>query len=194
MSIILASASPRRKELLSLIGIRNFEIIPSHKEEDHAPDMSPEETVKAISLTKARDIAEGRWNDVIIAADTLVCLDGVLLGKPADKEDARRMLRLLSGARHTVYTGVSVISGGKELSEYEASDVFFRDMTDDEIESYIGSGEPMDKAGAYGIQGLGSVFVRKIEGDYFNIMGLPVHRLCLMLKHFGIDVIAQNKG
>jgi len=192
VSIILASASPRRKELLSLIGIHDFEVIPSQKEEDPATGLSPAETVMALSLAKARDIAETHGGDLVIAADTLVCLDGALLGKPRDRESAREMLRALSGAKHTVYTGVAICRGGDELVEHEATDVYFRPMTDGEIENYIDSGEPMDKAGAYGAQGLGSVFVRKIDGDFFNVMGLPVHRLCLMLRRFGIDVIANK--
>ena len=191
MSVILASASPRRKELLEKIGL-TFCVIPSDAEEDIDSSLTPEEQVKALSLLKGRDVAASHNDDLVISADTLVCLDGELLGKPANEDDARRMLRRLSGAKHSVYTGVSIICGGAELSEYEKTDVYFRDLSDEEINNYIASKEPMDKAGSYGAQGLGSVFVSRIDGDFFNVMGLPVHRLALMLRRFGIDVTALS--
>jgi septum formation protein len=123
---------------------------------------------------------------LVIAADTVVTLDGRVLGKPADEEEAKQMLSLLSGRRHEVYTGVTLAKGATSRSEYEVSAVWFRDLLPDEIEAYVATGEPMDKAGAYGVQGLGSLFVSRIEGDFYNVMGLPVCRLGQMLPSFGV--------
>ena len=187
MRIILASKSPRRRELLKNLGITDFEVIPAHGEERLVSGLSPEDEVRSIALGKAREVAQAcSGDDVVIAADTLVFLDGEPLGKPASRDDAFRMLRALSGRSHSVLTGVAVIRGEDELCECESTRVFFRDLSDDEIEKYVDSGEPMDKAGAYGIQGRGSVFVPRGEGDYFNVMGLPVARLYLMLRQMGI--------
>jgi len=189
MGIILASKSPRRQELLKLMGINDFKIIPSDAEENIGAGLSPADTVKEIALMKARDVRNKCGNDdVIIAADTLVYLENVPLGKPKDEEDAADMLQKLSGRMHSVYTGVAVIYGGKEFSAGEGTDVYFREITDAEIEKYIKSGEPMDKAGAYAIQGKASVFVEKINGDYFNVIGLPVCRLYGMLKDLDINL------
>lgn len=187
MRIILASQSPRRQELLKNLGFTDFEIIPAKGEEQIIAGLLPEEEVCAIALGKAREVALQCGNDsLIIAADTLVFLDGKPLGKPKDKNDAVRMLKALSGRAHTVMTGVAVIYNGHETAEYESTKVFFRDMTDAEIVRYVESGEPMDKAGSYGIQQFGSVFIPRIEGDYFNVMGLPVCRLYSMLEKMGI--------
>lgn len=188
MKITLASASPRRRELLSSLGME-LEIIPSLKDEEVPDGLSPEETVKHIALSKARDVV-GRADILpVIAADTLVYADGKPLGKPKDKEDAKRMLHILSGRSHYVSTGVAVTNGMRELSAAETSKVFFRPMTEAEIDWYVNTGEPMDKAGAYGIQKLGSVFIEKIDGDFFNVMGLPMCRLFLMLRELGYDMI-----
>lgn len=190
MKIVLASKSPRRQELLRVIGINDFEIMPAVGEENDGGAKTPQEAVCAISKHKALEIAEKCSEDtLIIAADTLVYLDGEPIGKPKDEEDAKMMLRALSGRDHKVLTGVALVLGGKVLTQCEETAVFFRNMTDDEIDGYIKTKEPMDKAGAYGAQGIGSIFVEKIEGDFFNVMGLPLCRLCAMLKEFGIKLV-----
>jgi len=191
--IILASASPRRRELLALMGVRDFAVIPAREEEAPPADLGPAETVREIALMKARDVA-AREPGLVIAADTLVWQDGALLGKPADGAEAAAMLRRLSGRKHTVFSGVAVLADGRELTDFEATDVWFREMSEEEIRFYVASGEPLDKAGAYGAQGLGSLFVRRIEGDFFNVMGLPVCRLGLMLKACGVDLASLNEG
>ena len=143
-----------------------------------------------LSRAKCLEIAsQAREDDVVIAADTVVCLDDQILGKPADEEDAARMLRALSGRDHRVFTGVTVARGDKVLSDYEETAVHFRPLTEREIAAYIATGEPMDKAGAYGIQGRASLFVRAIEGDYFNVVGLPLCKLGQMLKELGVELI-----
>ena len=188
MSIILASASPRRRELLEMMGVR-FEVIPA-KDEAEVTGLTPGETVAAIALEKAKSVAEERdSDDVVIAADTLVCLDGKLLGKPADEQEAFEMLKMLSGNEHQVYTGVAVYRNGKCMAEFEKTAVRFCKMTDEDIYAYIATKEPMDKAGSYGIQGKGAVYIEGINGDYFNVMGLPLHRLSNMLKEFGISLL-----
>ena len=189
MKIILASQSPRRRELLTLMGIRDFEIIPAAGEETPGSDPRPEKIVTRLARQKAEEVARSHPEALVIAADTLVFLDGVRMGKPKDRADAGRMLHRLSGRSHQVYSGVCVSCGGKTLTEYEGSSVVFRRLSDGEIDAYIATGEPMDKAGAYGIQGRGAMLVQQIEGDFFNIMGLPVCRLYLMLKQFGIDLL-----
>lgn len=187
MEIILASKSPRRRELLSLVGFTDFMVIPSDAEENISlPD--PGETVRQIALAKARDVSSRHPSALVIASDTLVFLDGQALGKPKDASDAKRMLTSLSGRRHEVFSGVALLKGGDETSFYEKTDVFFRRMTGSEIDAYIRSGEPMDKAGAYGAQGRGAVFIERIEGDFFNVMGLPVCRLVLALSEMGIPL------
>ena len=183
--VILASASPRRRELMLLLDIP-FEIIPAVGPEYVPEGAGPEEAVLALSRTKAREVAQAHPDNLVIGADTVVAIDGVILGKPADAADAARMLRLLSGREHRVYTGVTVIANGKTLSRAEMTRVFFRDMTEEEIQSYIATGEPMDKAGAYGYQGRASVYVQRIEGDFFNVVGLPLCRLGTMLKELGV--------
>jgi septum formation protein len=184
MGIILASSSPRRKELLEMMGICNFSVQPADVDEA-VPSMKPDEAVIHIACLKARKVADTCLeNDLVIAADTLVYLDGEALGKPQTARDAAQMLRRLSGARHSVYTGVAVIKNGREALFAEKTDVFFREISDAEIEAYIKTGEPMDKAGAYGAQGKGAVFIRRIEGDFFNVMGLPVCRLVTTLRGF----------
>jgi septum formation protein len=193
MGIVLASASPRRRELLEMLGFRGFSIIPADTEEV-IPARIPEEAVQIIAREKARAVksACGR-EDMIIAADTLVYLDGEALGKPRDEAEAKSMLSRLSGRKHTVLTGVALVCSGRELSFSEASDVFFRSMSDKEIAAYVKTGEPMDKAGAYGVQGCGAVFINRIDGDFFNVMGLPLCRLVQALGEFGIELpMMQN--
>lgn len=177
--IILASTSPRRRELLHLI-FDEFEAVSPAADETARPGASPEEMVTEIACRKAAaagllPVCGGK---IIIAADTLVCLDGEIYGKPTDTEDAKAQLRQLSGRAHTVYTGVCIIGGsGRSLSFCERSDVEFYPLSDEEIDTYIATGEPMDKAGSYGIQGKGALLVKAIHGDYYNVMGLPVARL-----------------
>ncbi len=189
MGIILASSSPRRRELLAMLGISGFDVIPADVDET-IPALEPDEAVIFLAMQKARKVAESRMgDDLIIAADTLVYLDGEPLGKPETEGDAKSMLRRLSGARHTVFTGVAIIKNGKEAAFAEKTDVFFRVVREDEIEAYIKTGEPMDKAGAYGVQGKGAAFISRIEGDFFNVMGLPICRLVTELRGFGDNIL-----
>ena len=189
MKIILASASPRRRELLEGLGLQ-LTIRPALGEEHPVPGLSGGETAKHLSRAKCLEIAADADADaVVIAADTVVCLDDEILGKPTDEQDAGRMLRALSGRDHRVFTGVTVARGGRVLSDYEETAVHFRPLSEREIEAYIATGEPMDKAGAYGIQGRASLFVRAIEGDYFNVVGLPLCKLGQMLKELGVELI-----
>jgi septum formation protein len=190
MNIILASASPRRKELMEMLGVENLKILPARGEEVPPEHASGAELVKALALAKAREVAAGcAAEDVVIGADTIVWVDGRPFGKPHSEAEAAQMLRRLSGDCHTVYTGVAVLHGGEETVEYEASRVWFRELSDGEIARYVATGEPMDKAGAYGAQGRGALFVRAIEGDFFNVMGLPLCRLGQMLKKQGVELL-----
>ena len=186
--IILASASPRRKELLSQIGV-TFEIIKAEKEE-HITSSIPTEVVKELSMQKAKEVAAKCDGSIIIGADTIVAMEGQILRKPKDRADAMRMLRLLQGKKHQVITGVTVLLGStKTLSFAEVTDVSLYPMTDAQIERYIATGEPMDKAGAYGIQGRFAAYVRGIEGDYNNVVGLPIGRLYQEVLSAGIDLL-----
>lgn len=188
VSIILASQSPRRRALLEQIGLSGFLVRPARGEERADPGLPPDRLVERLSAQKAAEAAAGAGpEDLIIAADTVVAADGRVLGKPADRQDAVRMLTLLSGRTHTVYTGVTVRRGEKILTESEAAEVRFRPLTAAEIRAYAATDEPMDKAGAYGIQGLGALLVEEIRGDYFCVMGLPLCRLGRMLARFGMD-------
>lgn len=194
MKVYLASASPRRREILNLAGIKHSVIIPEVSEEfDVAPD-TPAQTVEILSERKAKaalELLKDEKDDfLVIAADTVVAMGDNIFGKPRDTEDAFNTVRSLSGERHEVYTGVTVASRSKTVSFVEQSSVYFRDLSDEEIEKYIKTGEPMDKAGAYGIQGKGCVFVKRIEGDYFNIVGLPIYRVyCVMTNDFSYNLI-----
>ena len=190
MNIILASGSPRRRELLERMGIEDFEIITSDADESVDESLPPAEQVEVLSRRKADAVAaEVSADDLIIAADTVVAMDGVVLGKPADEEDAFRMLSALSGVRHHVFTGVTVRMGDRVLTRHEVTSVDFRTLEPEEVEEYIATGECMDKAGAYGIQGYGCLLVEGIVGDYYNVMGLPVALLARMLKLFGVDCL-----
>lgn len=189
MKIVLASASPRRRELLQLIGISDFTIRVSEAEETYPADLSPAQIVEYISREKAEAVACAP-DELIITADTMVFLDQARLGKPVDEADALRMLTALQGRRHTVRTGVTVRQGNHFLTESEATDVEFRPASEAELRAYIATGEPMDKAGAYGVQGKGALLVQRLEGDFFNVMGLPVLRLSRMLEQFGIHLLA----
>ena len=188
--VVLASASPRRKELMEMLGVENLTILPAKGEEVPPEHASGSELVMALALAKAREVAaQCGANDVIIGADTIVWVDDHPFGKPHSEAEAARMLRRLSGDWHTVYTGVAVLHNGRETSAFEESRVHFRPLDEEEIARYIRSGEPMDKAGAYGAQGLGALFVSRIEGDFFNVMGLPLCRLGQMLKEQGVELL-----
>jgi septum formation protein len=189
-TIILASASPRRKELLSLIGLK-FKVDVSDYEEDLGLKLKPHELAKFLSLEKARAIAGSYKDALIIAADTFIVFRGNLLGKPHTEKEALRMLTLLNGKSHSVITGYTVLdtNTNKKSSCSVETKVWFRKMTDDELRAYVRTREPLDKAGAYAIQGIGSLIVKKIEGDYFNVIGLPVASLAATLKKFGIRVL-----
>ena len=173
-----------------MLGVKDLKIIPAVGEEKAADKLPPEALVMALASHKAREMAARcASDDVIIAADTIVWFQGRVYGKPRDEAEAAHMLRSLSGRRHEVYTGVSVMRGGKEVLRYEHSFVRFRTMTDGEIAAYIATGEPMDKAGAYGAQGKGALFVEGIDGDFFNVMGLPLCLLGQMLKEQGVGLL-----
>ena len=175
MQLILASASPRRKELLSLYGIP-FTVKAADIDETMDPQKPASQEVERVSRLKAQAIPRSD-EDVVIAADTIVVCDNRILGKPKDPEEAISMLRLLSGRDHQVMTGCTVIKGNKTESFTEITDLHFRDLSDREILKYVESGEPMDKAGSYGIQGGAALFCERLSGDYYNVVGLPVCRL-----------------
>lgn len=174
-SIILASASPRRKEIFTLADL-SFEVLPSSVEEVVTKEI-PHEVVMELASQKAWDIWEKTQKDrMVVGADTVVACDGKILGKPKDEEDAFKMLSMLSGRTHQVYTGVSLIWKDREHTFYEETEVTFYPMTEEEILKYISTKEPMDKAGAYGIQGKAAAFIRGICGDYYNVVGFPIAR------------------
>lgn len=188
--IVLASASPRRQELLRRIGLTDFDVRVPETGEACPAGLTPQKTVEYISREKADAAAALCTGDeILITADTMVFLDGRRLGKPADGADALRMLTALQGRRHTVCTGVTVRQGGRSLTESESTEVFFRAAAEAELLAYIKTGEPADKAGAYGIQGRGALLVERINGDFFNVMGLPLLRLSRMLAQFGVSLL-----
>jgi septum formation protein len=178
---ILASNSPRRKQLMEMLGV-DFDVIISSVDEKINPELSEEELVMDLAYQKAVDIFRTHKDDIVLGFDTLVYIDGEALGKPKDPEDARRMLRLLSGRTHVVVTGCAIITKKVSKSFYVASEVVFYPLSEDEIDEYIQSKEPFDKAGAYAVQGLGSKFIRSIHGDFYTVMGMPVSRLYHELK------------
>ena len=186
--IVLASASPRRQALLRQIGIQDFEIRVSDADESYAPTLSPARIVETLSRRKAEAVPCAP-DELVIAADTMVFLDDQRLGKPADPADALRMLQSLQGRCHTVRTGVTVRQGNQYLTQSEETAVVFRPIPDTELLAYVSTGEPLDKAGGYGIQGLGALMVERIHGDYFNVMGLPLLRLSQMLGQFGVHLL-----
>ena len=189
-NIVLASGSPRRQELLQRIGITDFDIRVPETDEHYPAGLSPAQIVEYISREKADAAAKlCTPEEIVITADTMVFLDEARLGKPADEADALRMLTSLQGRHHTVCTGITVRQGGRSLTESESTEVYFRPATEAELRGYIATGEPMDKAGAYGIQGMGALLVEKINGDFFNVMGLPVLRLSRMLSRFGVSFL-----
>ena len=188
--IVLASGSPRRRELLERIGLTDFVVRVPEVEESFPGGLPPQEVVSYISREKAEAAAKLCGpGDIVITADTMVFLDDQRLGKPRDEAHALEMLTALQGRRHTVCTGVTLLQGAKRLTQSESTDVFFRSATEEELRRYIATGEPMDKAGAYGVQGRGALLVERLEGDFFNVMGLPVLRLARMLEKFGVFLL-----
>ena len=198
MNVILASQSARRRDILENLGIK-FDIKVSRVDESMDPHISAGENVEAVSLRKAMavetELGIGVEDDsLIIASDTVVVCDGAILGKPRDKAHATEMMRMLSGRRHSVISGIAVIYRGKRISAHEETEVEFRALSDSDIESYVSTDEPYDKAGGYGIQDKASVFVRGIHGDYLNVVGLPVFRLFQLLEtEFGINYFEISK-
>ena len=192
MRIILASKSPRRKEILENLGIK-FEIIVADADEN-CDIKAPDELVMTIATRKGRAVLDSlgenvRKDTLLIACDTLVYSDGEFLGKPRDDADARRMLKMLSGDSHEVLSGLYLYYEGREICRAESTKVFFDKMTEEDIRKYIASGEPRDKAGAYAIQGKASAYIKGIEGDYFNVVGLPAHLLMKTVKEeLGIEL------
>ena len=188
--IVLASGSPRRQELLNRIGITDFDIRVPQTDEHYPAGLTPAQIVDYISREKADAAAKlCTPEEIVITADTMVFLDQQRLGKPRDEADALRMLTELSGRRHTVCTGVTVRQGQRSLTRAQSTDVYFRPASESELRAYIRGGEPMDKAGAYGVQGQGALLVERIDGDFFNVMGLPVLLLSRMLAEFGVTLL-----
>lgn len=185
-TVILASRSPRRQQLLRQIGIP-FEVKENDVHEELDPHRSPEDNVLDLSLHKARSVARTIDKGIVVGVDTIVVLDGAMLGKPQNSAEAKKMLRLLSGREHRVYTGFTLyeVPGGRSFRDYEVTSVKFRTLEESEIEEYVRSGSPLDKAGAYGIQDdRGAVFVERINGCFYNVVGLPLTKFYVSLKHF----------
>ena len=181
--VVLASSSPRRRELLGLIGIPH-QVMPADIDERYLPGEVPRAHAERLAREKAARLKGA--GDVVIGADTIVVVDGDVLGKPGDDPEAARMLRRLSGRRHTVMTAVAVVADGRTESAVEEVDVTFHPLSDDDIARYIATREPMDKAGAYGIQGFGATIVARVEGDYFAVMGMPLQLLVRLLGRVGV--------
>ncbi|KNZ69569.1 maf protein [Thermincola ferriacetica] len=192
--IILASASPRRRELLDAVGLP-YQVQVSAIDEKIPAAMTPADTAMNLALQKAQNVAGKFASGIVIGADTIVVLNGHVLGKPKDKTDAVNMLQALRGTTHQVITGLAVIDAedGKTVQAFEETEVCFKNISDDDINAYVATGEPMDKAGAYGIQGLGGLFVAGIRGCYFNVVGLPIPLLAEILKGFGVDILRFRK-
>jgi len=188
MKIILASGSPRRRELLKSLGIE-FEVYKPDVDEHALDDESPSELCARLSSLKAEAGAEKFPDSLIIAADTIVVIDSMILGKPKDRHDAFRMLKRLQGRQHEVITGITVCMKKSFITRTEHTRVKFRSLSDDEIRAYVSTGECDDKAGAYAVQGYGSLLVERIDGDYFNVVGLPLCKLGTTLDMFGINIL-----
>ena len=188
--IILASSSPRRKELLEKIGLK-FEVEPSNYKEDINSWSEPHELAREVSLKKAEAVASKHKNAIVIAADTFIVFRGKIMGKPDTEAEARKMLMTLRGKSHSVITGFTILDTdrNKVLTKSVETIIHIKNLTPEEIDAYVKSKEPLDKAGAYAIQGLGSVIVERIEGDYFNVMGLPLSALAEGLKEFGVRIL-----
>lgn len=192
MQLILASASPRRKELLGLYGIP-FTVRAADIDETMDPDKPPFDEVARLSREKALAVPR-EPEDVVVAADTIVVCDGIVLGKPRDEAQAIEMLSLLSGRAHQVMTGCTVLRGQKDETFTEVTDIHFRSLSPGEIRRYVATGEPMDKAGAYGIQGGAALFCQRMEGDYYNVMGLPVCALGQVLKQIAPEWMEEQQA
>lgn len=189
MEFVLASSSPRRQQLLSLTGL-SFKVIVSQVEEDNAKDMPPQELAITHAREKALDVSNNICGDnIVIGADTIVVLDGKVFGKPTDKKDAAGMLAALAGREHTVISGVAVVKGQQVLTGFCSTKVKFRQLSQEQIENYIATGEPMDKAGAYAIQGRGALLIEKIDGCYNNVVGLPLVKLAELLSMAGVELL-----
>lgn len=190
MKIILASKSPRRREILETMGVE-FETDVADVDESVSDELSPVEAVCEISKRKAKKVAERHADDeIVISADTVVVIDGRIIGKPRDKQDAFDIIKSLSGRTHEVYTGFTVCGKGMSKTDFEVTKVHFKDLCDDDIRRYVATGEPMDKAGAYGIQQKGNLFVEYIHGDYYNVVGFPISKICVTIKElFGINIL-----
>ncbi|MCA1056317.1 Maf family protein [Rossellomorea aquimaris] len=183
-NLILASQSPRRKELLQQIQL-SFSVMKSDVNESFAPHMRPHDVVMELALRKARVISQTHAESYVLGSDTVVTKGDLILGKPNSAEEARTMLSMLSGETHSVYTGVAIVKGDNQSLFYEKTDVTFWELSPREIDEYIASGEPFDKAGSYGIQGLGAKLVKEIQGDYFSVVGLPLSRVYRVLREMG---------
>ncbi|WP_134686065.1 Maf family protein [Brevibacillus migulae] len=188
--VILASSSPRRRELLQGLGIP-FTVQSSDVDESTSPDLSPQQIVESLAQRKAREVAKDVNDGLVIGADTIVVLDGKVLGKPRDEADAFQMLQSLQGREHTVYSGVTIVDvkTGREEVSHRSTKVRIRSLTEQEINAYIATKEPMDKAGSYAIQGIGATIVDSIDGDYFTVVGLPLNLLAGMLSRFGVQIL-----
>ncbi len=187
---VLASQSPRRKQLLERLDLA-FEVHPSDADETLPPDISPEDAVRLLAKQKAEAVAPKHPDALTLGADTIVVLNGDVLGKPTDTSEAIAMLERLSGRSHTVHTGLALVYAGRTITAHEATEVTFALLTDEEIAAYVQTGSPMDKAGAYGIQDdLGALFVERVRGDYYNVVGLPLHRLYRTLRTYFADLLA----
>jgi len=186
-SLILASSSPRRKELLENLQIP-FEVSSSDVDESYNPELSPEEIVMELATRKAKFVSTAHPSSFVIGSDTVVFAEGQVLGKPSSHAEAFDMIKMLSGSTHSVYTGVSIVTPDQDIQFYEKTDVVFWDLTDEEINAYINTGESFDKAGGYGIQGFGSTLVKAISGDYFAVVGLPVSRTIRELRKLGFPL------
>lgn len=188
--LILASSSPRRKELLGTLGL-SFTVQSSDVDETTEAGLAPQEIVEELALRKASAISSQLDDGLVLGSDTIVVLDGQVLGKPADEADAFRMLSALQGREHTVYSGVALIDAqtGRREVTHSRTQVHIRPLSDTEIKAYIATGEPMDKAGSYAIQGIGATLVESITGDYFTVVGLPLCLTASMLARFGVNVL-----
>lgn len=192
--IILASASPRRKELLRQLIGDNFIVFPSSYKEPSYPELSPEKLLQKHSVEKARNVAKHFDTGLVISADTSVIFNGEILGKPHSPEKAEEMLTKLSGQKFEVVTGLTVLdlSTGREISESVTTFVWMAKISKEQISAYIRTGEPLDKAGAFAAQGKGAVLIERIEGDFFNVVGLPLFRLGKIMERFGVSILEEN--
>ncbi|ASS74941.1 septum formation protein Maf [Tumebacillus algifaecis] len=193
--LVLASGSPRRKELLAGLGL-SFEVKVSEVDETFELGLDPTEIVQELAYKKAKAVANSLSHGLVLGADTIVVSEGVILGKPVDVEDAKRMLSKLSGRAHMVYTGIALVEagGGMEIRDVSATKVVMKELSPELISGYVATGDPMDKAGSYGIQGAASAFIPEIQGDYFNVVGLPVSLVADHLARFGFELFTAKKG